>query len=74
MKHDYIGIGLLKIAAFLYATRYVVEALYTLALNTGNKGGYATIYYNVSGLTIAAWISGILGAAMLIIAALKRKY
>ena len=71
MRHDFVGIGLLMIAAFLFATRYVVEALYSIVSKIGS--GYSVVVYDISNLKIASLVAAVLGVAMLIIGALKKR-
>ena len=74
MKYDYVGIELLKIAAFLFAARYITAALFIgPGLKNWDSGLFEASYnYVGSGLTIGAGISAAAGITMLIVAA-KRK-
>jgi mannose/fructose/N-acetylgalactosamine-specific phosphotransferase system component IIC len=74
MKCDYVGIELLKIAAFLFAARYIAAALFIgPGLKNWNSALFNSSYQYVgSGLTVGAGISAAAGIAMLIVAAKKK--
>jgi hypothetical protein len=75
MKYDYVGVGLLKIAALLYAARYVAAALFMgPGLKNWDSSLFAASYkYVGSELTVVACVSAIAGIAMLALAATRRR-
>lgn len=75
MKYDYVGVELLKIAAFLYAARFVAAALFMgPGLKNWDRRLFTASYeYVGTELTIAAAIAAIGGIAMVIVATAKKK-
>ena len=75
MKHDYVGIELLKIAAFLFAARYVSAAIYMGpgAHRWGTEPFEASLAYVGPGLPTGAGMAAAAGVMMLIIAAKKKR-
>lgn len=74
MRYDYVGVELLKIAAFLYVARYIAAALFMgPGLHSWNRGLFAAAYkYVGSDLTIIACISAIVGITLLLVSAKKQ--
>lgn len=74
MRYDYVGVELLKLAAFLYVARYIAAALFMgPGLQSWNRSLFAAAYkYVGSDLTIIACISAIVGIAFLVVSARKQ--
>lgn len=71
MNYNYVGIELLKVAAFLFAARYITAGLRFSGMDT--YYAFSTAYASVgSGLTIGAGISAGAGIAALYVAAKKQ--
>ncbi len=73
MKYDYIGVELLKIAAFLYVARFIAAAIY---MGPGTKSWSEALFSNAyryigNELTVTASITGLVGLISLIVAASK---
>jgi len=71
MNYNYVGIELLKVAAFLFAARYITAGLRFSGMD--NYWDFSTAYASVgSGLTIGAAISAAAGITALFVAAKKQ--
>jgi hypothetical protein len=75
MKYDHIGMSFLKIAAFLFAARYVAAGAY---MGGSSQGMSSAAFFNAgytyvgSDLTVAAAITAVLGIAALAFGFLKK--
>jgi len=73
MKYNYVGIELLKVAAFLFAARYITAALVLGGLNYWDSNTFHASYLSIgSDLTIGAGISAAAGITALFVAAGKK--
>ncbi len=75
MKYDHIGTELLKIAAFLYAARYIAAAVFMgPGLSNWNADLFKSSYQYVgSELTTWAIISAIAGVVLIIVALIGQR-
>ena len=75
MKYDYIGMSFLKIAAFLFAARFVAAGAYMGGAIQGQASeAFFRAGYNYVGsdLTVAAAITAVIGVAALAFGFLKK--